>query len=127
MRLSRSQNAERGSGWSRLRRPRALGVVLLLVVTVLSWAGPAVPLGQLISPEASITTAGMPVAERAAKADQQHRASALAVYEGYSPALYEEGVRSSRYVSVSDGTRLAVDIYQPVWPRKEVMRPGRKD
>jgi hypothetical protein len=32
------------------------------------------------------------------------------VYRGYSPALYAESIKTSQYVAVRDGTRLAVDI-----------------
>src|SRR5690606_32153895 len=32
---------------------------------------------------------------------------------GYSPVLYDEWVRSSQYVPMRDGTRLAVDVYRP--------------
>jgi putative CocE/NonD family hydrolase len=35
------------------------------------------------------------------------------VYRGYSPALYAESIKTSQYVAVRDGTRLAVDIYRP--------------
>lgn len=35
-------------------------------------------------------------------------------YEGYSEPIYESRKRLSRYVAVSDGTRLAVDIYLPL-------------
>lgn len=41
------------------------------------------------------------------------RVSAPGVYEGYSPVLYDEWVRTSEYVPMRDGTRLAVDIYRP--------------
>lgn len=34
-------------------------------------------------------------------------------YSGYTPARYRERVRSSIYVAVRDGTRLAVDVYRP--------------
>jgi putative CocE/NonD family hydrolase len=35
------------------------------------------------------------------------------VYRGYSPQRYSESVKTSQYVTVRDGTRLAVDIYRP--------------
>jgi len=41
------------------------------------------------------------------------RISAFGRYEGYSPESYDGRVRESRYVTVRDGTRLAVDIYRP--------------
>lgn len=44
---------------------------------------------------------------------QASRRSAFGVYEGYSPLLYDGYERKSQYVTVRDGTRLAVDIYRP--------------
>jgi predicted acyl esterase len=35
------------------------------------------------------------------------------VYSGYSPVRYSESIKTSQYVTVRDGTRLAVDIYRP--------------
>jgi putative CocE/NonD family hydrolase len=35
------------------------------------------------------------------------------VYHGYSQAQYSDVVKTSQYVTVRDGTRLAVDIYRP--------------
>ncbi len=35
-------------------------------------------------------------------------------YSGYSKAVYDGWKRSSQYVSVSDGTKLAMDIFRPV-------------
>ncbi len=35
------------------------------------------------------------------------------VYRGYSEARYSEWIKTSQYVAVRDGTRLAVDIYRP--------------
>ncbi|RZJ07034.1 MAG: CocE/NonD family hydrolase [Rubrivivax sp.] len=44
---------------------------------------------------------------------QAQRISKPGEYAGYSPRLYDRWVRSSVYVPVRDGTRLAVDIYRP--------------
>uniref|UniRef100_UPI003F71D4FB CocE/NonD family hydrolase n=1 Tax=Polymorphobacter sp. TaxID=1909290 RepID=UPI003F71D4FB len=41
------------------------------------------------------------------------KSSSPGVYEGHSSKLYSERVRTSRFVTVRDGTRLAVDIYRP--------------
>jgi predicted acyl esterase len=41
------------------------------------------------------------------------RESSPGRYEGYSPALYDGHSMSSQYVSVRDGTRLAIDIFRP--------------
>jgi predicted acyl esterase len=49
----------------------------------------------------------------AAGQSQQTRVSAFGCYRGYGEPRYAEFVRESRYVPVSDGTRLAVDIYRP--------------
>ncbi|NLG74899.1 MAG: CocE/NonD family hydrolase, partial [Xanthomonadaceae bacterium] len=35
------------------------------------------------------------------------------VYRGYSQARFSEWIKTSQYVAVRDGTRLAVDIYRP--------------
>jgi predicted acyl esterase len=42
------------------------------------------------------------------------RISAPGRYEGYSEALYPDHERSSFYVEVRDGTRLAMDLFRPV-------------
>lgn len=34
-------------------------------------------------------------------------------YKGFAEAVYDDWVRSSQYVSVSDGTKLAMDIFRP--------------
>lgn len=39
--------------------------------------------------------------------------SAFGRYAGYSKASYTRAIRSSQYVTVRDGTRLAVDVYRP--------------
>ena len=39
--------------------------------------------------------------------------SAFGVYAGYSPALYADQVKSSFYLPMRDGVRLAVDLYRP--------------
>lgn len=42
------------------------------------------------------------------------------VYRGYSQPRYTEWVKTSQYVAVRDGTRLAVDIYRPAIDGKAV-------
>lgn len=44
---------------------------------------------------------------------QEERISKPGKYEGYSESIYEEWTRISQYVTVRDGTKLAVDIYRP--------------
>src|ERR1700681_32874 len=51
------------------------------------------------------------------------KVSALGKYSGYSEAVSDGCVRTSRYVTVRDGTRLAVDIFQPA--RKGKVAPER--
>jgi putative CocE/NonD family hydrolase len=49
--------------------------------------------------------------------------SSFGKYEGYSEPLYTEFVRSSQYVTVRDGTKLAVDIYRPAIAGNAVDKP----
>lgn len=44
-------------------------------------------------------------------------------YRGYAPALYNETVRTSVYLKVRDGTRLAMDLYRPAVNGKPVDTP----
>src|SRR5207248_2733420 len=61
-------------------------------------------------------------------------------YEGFSEPLYDGWVRSSQYVAVRDGTRLAVDVFRPTqagvveaealpvaWTAKRYLRATVKD
>ncbi len=43
----------------------------------------------------------------------QDRVSRLGVYQGYSEASYDGSARESRYITMRDGIRLAVDIIRP--------------
>jgi len=43
----------------------------------------------------------------------QQRVSRLGEYQGYSEPVYDSWVRSSQYVTMRDGVRLAVDIIRP--------------
>ena len=49
--------------------------------------------------------------------------SRIGKYSGYSQQIYKEAVRTSQYVAVRDGTRLAVDIYRPSINKKPVSDP----
>lgn len=42
-----------------------------------------------------------------------YRASKFGKYVGYSQPIYEEWIRTSRYLEMSDGVKLAVDIIRP--------------
>lgn len=44
---------------------------------------------------------------------QTPKISSFGKYSGYSEVVYDGWVRSSRYVTVRDGTRLAVDVFRP--------------
>jgi hypothetical protein len=53
-------------------------------------------------------------AQTAAPVQQvQTKVSSFGRYEGYSEAAYDGWSRSSRYVAVRDGTRIAVDVFRP--------------
>jgi putative CocE/NonD family hydrolase len=45
--------------------------------------------------------------------DQQERVSKPGVYAGYSEELYGEWMRTSQYVTMRDGVKLAVDVFRP--------------
>lgn len=63
---------------------------------------------------------GLAFAVSAPAADKESRPG---VYRGYSEARYDGWVKSSQYVTVKDGTRLAVDIFRPA--RHGVVARGR--
>jgi len=44
---------------------------------------------------------------------QEALVSELGQYKGYTEPIYDQWVRTSQYVTVWDGTRLAVDILRP--------------
>jgi putative CocE/NonD family hydrolase len=46
-------------------------------------------------------------------AQAEERVSSFGVYTGYSDTAYDGWKRTSLYVSVRDGTRLAMDVYRP--------------
>ena len=54
-------------------------------------------------------------------ADQQ--VSQPGVYRGYSQALYTEWVRTSQYIEMRDGVKLALDIFRPARNGKAVTDP----
>ncbi len=47
--------------------------------------------------------------------------SKFGVYSGYSEAIYDNWTRSSQYVEVRDGTKLAVDIFRPLAENDQVV------
>jgi len=46
-------------------------------------------------------------------AQQEERVSRFGIYRGYSQPIYDGWVRTSQYITVRDGTKLAVDILRP--------------
>jgi len=52
-----------------------------------------------------------------------NRVSEFAKYNGYSEPVYDEWVRTSEYIEVRDGTKLAADIIRPVMDGKPVTEP----
>jgi putative CocE/NonD family hydrolase len=52
-----------------------------------------------------------------------YRASKFGKYVGYSQPLYEEWIRTSRYIEMSDGVKLAMDIIRPAKDGKPVHEP----
>jgi hypothetical protein len=52
-----------------------------------------------------------------------YRASKFGKYVGYSQPLYDEWVRTSRYLEMSDGVKLAMDIIRPAKDGKAVSKP----
>jgi putative CocE/NonD family hydrolase len=61
----------------------------------------------------SLLLAALLAAASIAAAQTAPRVSEFNRYSGYSRPVYDGWVRSSRYVAVRDGTRLAVDIFRP--------------
>jgi len=60
-----------------------------------------------------LLAAVVPVQQTAAAPPAPARVAAFGKYSGFSPVLYDGWVRSSRYVTARDGTRLAVDVFRP--------------
>ncbi|MFC4003829.1 CocE/NonD family hydrolase [Prauserella oleivorans] len=59
----------------------------------------------------------------ATAAEAEPRISRPGEYSGYAPVLYDEWVRTSQYVPMRDGTRLAVDLYRPAVDGRAVDTP----
>lgn len=57
--------------------------------------------------------ASAPTRTAAPAQEAQGQVSSFGQYAGYSEPAYDGWVRSSRYLTVSDGTRLAIHIFQP--------------
>ena len=45
---------------------------------------------------------------------QENRVAQFGRYQGYSEPVYSNWIRTSQYVTVRDGIKLAVDIFRPV-------------
>jgi len=59
------------------------------------------------------TYAAAPAQTAAPAAAQAEKVSSFGKYSGYSEPVYDGWTHSSRYVTVRDGTRLAVDVFRP--------------
>lgn len=66
----------------------------------------------VISVSLILLTAGITFTTTAAQ-DPATSISELGQYSGYSTPRYPGSVRTSQYVAVRDGTRLAVDVFRP--------------
>ncbi|MGC1374821.1 MAG: CocE/NonD family hydrolase [Anaerolineales bacterium] len=108
--------------FSAQRKRTWLFLSFVLTLALLSGcAGPApqnspTP-GATVRPTSTVSPTSLPTAT------PNGRVSQLGKYEGYSQALYSEWVKTSQYVTVRDGTKLAVDIYHPAQGGKAVDTP----
>ncbi|MGA9773065.1 MAG: CocE/NonD family hydrolase [Blastocatellia bacterium] len=57
------------------------------------------------------------------RAQGEGRVSMLGEYRGYSSPIYTDWVRSSQYITVRDGIRLAADIFRPAKDANPVEEP----
>lgn len=78
-----------------MRKPRARTRISLLLLTILTAL-------------AIVSVGAAPTA-----AQDGEKISRLGVYSGYSEPKYSEWVRTSQYISVRDGTRIALDVVRP--------------
>jgi uncharacterized protein len=53
---------------------------------------------------------------------QESRVSELGQYQGYSAPVYFNWTRTSEYITVRDGTKLAIDLVRPVEPNGAVVQ-----
>ena len=93
---------------SRIKLTQSLALLAVVLVALSGCAGPIKRTSQPPSGTA------LPTIERISRPG---------IYEGYSQPLYREWNKTSRYVTVRDGTKLAVDIYRPVQDGKLVSIP----
>lgn len=54
---------------------------------------------------------------------QEEKVSRFGEYRGYSKPLYDGWIRSSQYITVWDGTKIAIDIFRPTKDGKVVEDP----
>lgn len=64
--------------------------------------------------------ASAPARTAAPVQEAQEKVSSFGRYAGYSEPAYDGWVRSSRYLTVSDGTRIALDLFRPTRAGKVV-------
>jgi len=53
-------------------------------------------------------------------AQEEEKVSEFGKYQGYSQEIYDSWVRHSQYITVRDGTKLAVDVFRPARERHPV-------
>jgi uncharacterized protein len=70
-----------------------------------------------------LLAAGLCLVGAAAAFAQGDKVSRLGEYRGHAPVLYSETVRTSSYLRLRDGTRLAMDLYRPAVNGKAVETP----
>src|SRR5262245_60464244 len=68
---------------------------------------------------AGLAALGLPRLGLAQRAATGERVSRLGEYRGYSDSVYDGWKRSSRYITMRDGVKLAIDIFRPT--RKGVL------
>jgi len=71
------------------------------------------PSTQSLALAAALILASLTAGAAVPPVQKTEKVSAFGKYSGYSEAVYDGWIRSSRYVTVRDGTRLAVDIFRP--------------
>lgn len=54
---------------------------------------------------------------------EEEKISSFGKYKGFSPEIFDSWVRSSQYITMRDGTRIAVDIIRPAVEGKPVEEP----
>jgi uncharacterized protein len=88
-------------------------LVVLLAILLDSCAQPATPTVIQTMEVVKTVVVTTPAATKAPTPSPLPRISEYGKYQGYSKSSYITHVKSSQYIPVRDGTRLAADIYRP--------------